>query len=123
MQTDITPLLQSLAAKLGTTIEHLWGVLIRQAYISAVLDLIQYAIIGYVFYRLVKFTRWYLRDDIAQDMGYDLHEDLGPLLVGAWVIVGSLAIVAFFSLPGTITALLNPEYWALQKVLSSVGGG
>jgi hypothetical protein len=70
---------------------------------------------------LVKFTRWYLRDDVEQGIGTEAHDNLVPLIIGLWSVLGILVVVAFFSFPDTITALLNPEFWALEKVLSHVG--
>ena len=40
MNDQTVQLLRELAEKFGTTTEHLWGVLIKQAYISGVGDLI-----------------------------------------------------------------------------------
>jgi hypothetical protein len=38
-------------------------------------------------------------------------------LVVGWIVSLVTACVAFFDLPNTITAILNPQFWALQKLL------
>lgn len=44
MNEETRKLIESLAASLGTTAEHLWQVLLRQAYISFWTDLLFYTI-------------------------------------------------------------------------------
>jgi hypothetical protein len=118
-QTDITPLLNQLADRLGTTAAHLWGVLIRQAYISAAVDVVQYAVIAYVAYRLARYTNWFCGLDWEKKC--EASEYTGGVLVAAWCVMALFVIIAFISIPTTIAALRNPEYWALNKVLTAMG--
>lgn len=122
MNDKTSELLQQLATKLGTTIEHLWAVLIRQAYISAITDLIQDAIIisvVIVAYRLT--VKWLSsKGDTSWD---DWLDDRIPTLIVAvagWGILGIFLVALFLCFPETLTKFINPEYWALQQVLSRV---
>lgn len=105
--------LQALAAKLGTTAEYLWGVLLRQAPISggitpALIVLAWAAIIGGMRYthNKVKRREWHADGEA----------------VPAFVILGVCSIFAVlgtsFESRDAITAIINPEYWALKQVLS-----
>lgn len=118
MNEQTTKLLEQLAAKLGTTSEYLWGILIRQAFVSATTTVIQCAIIWiacYVAYRLhISFSN----DD--NKMSYYNHDWLVALMLTATVILSILLIVSLFSIEDIINGYFNPEYWALNRVLESV---
>ena len=108
--------LDKLAAKLGVTAQYLWGVLLKQAPIAAVLDILQdIIIIGWVCI-LVKLTRWAWK---KTEKGWDEAPTALGLTV-AWVFTAVMICVVFFSFTGTITAIVNPEYWALDRLLSSM---
>lgn len=106
-------MLQALAVKLGTTVEYLWAVLIRQATVNAITDIIQYGLLALAVY---VYVRWVRSDKRDLDNGGDSWPP--ALILGVPLML--VAVVAFFSFPNTITALVNPEYWALNRVLSSV---
>ena len=106
--------LEQLAAQLGTTVEFLWGVMLKQAPISAITDLLQYALLAVACYWCVRWFRW-----INRQRGDQAGHVIGCSIVS--FIVGVVLITAFFSLPTTVTALVHPDYWALQKVLKAVG--
>ena len=101
--------LTALATKLGTTAEYLWGVLIRQAPISAVLDL---AVVAMLSVGLIQLVR------VLSRKTKESYEDWHDI---AWSVVAVLGLVAIFIamvvIPLAITALLNPEYWALRQIL------
>lgn len=108
----MTTLLQELAVKLGTTAEHLWGVLLKQAPISGIVDLI--LILCFV-------SAWVTVFNIVQK-NYRNWEDVQKF--AAWLVGGviSIYIVTFvlFKTEGIVTAFLNPEYWALSEILSKL---
>lgn len=109
---ELDKALAVLAEKLGTNVEHLWGVLIRQAPIDGTVDLLQYALITigcWLWWRWCKRVMESNQDEIIYL----------PLTLVA-VALGILVIAAFFCLPNTVAAFLNPEYWALKQVLGSV---
>lgn len=121
MKNQTTELLEKLAVQLGTTAEYLWSVLIVQARISAITDLIFLilAIVsGYFLYR----THLYLGKE-GEDMHsiYDRKEEavIIPMFVGV-IIWAIFFLVMFFSIGNIINGLFNPEYWALNKILNSI---
>ncbi len=104
-------MIEELAAKLGTTTEHLWGVLVRQAPISAVVGLACDAVIlglvvlGWVKLSRIKFENW------NQDFGR------GLLYAGLVIATALVVIGVVFELQMEIAGLVNPEYWALKQLL------
>lgn len=114
---EITSLLKQLAEQLGTTVDYLWNVLINQAPIHGILNLILFVFTTISIFLLGKYFIWIynkwteLYDDDKETMHVVLITVFGFL-----IIIGF--IVSIISLPNTLAALFNPEYWALQQVLS-----
>lgn len=104
-------LIEELAAKLGTTVEHLWAVLIRQAPISAVVGLtvdavfIWLVVLGWKKLSKVDFDSW------DSDMGK------GMLYAGLSLATAIVVACVLCELPVLVAGLLNPEYWALKQVM------
>ncbi len=110
MSEKLENALMELAAQLGTTVEHLWGVLVRQAQVEGVLAVLTLTAIGAVGYGLYRLTKKYW---CKTGQG-----ETEVLLVGAWVLgVIFAAIPAAFAVHTLATSLVNPEYWALQRIL------
>lgn len=123
---ELTELLGQLAAKLGTTVEKLWAVLLKQAPISGTIDFL--ICIG-----MVIFAAWAFRFVKGKTTKHEIKEgtwsskeaeweDEGAFF--SWVAVGAiifLTIICVCSEAENITAaFFNPEYWALTKILSKV---
>lgn len=117
MNDNITKLIETLAAKLGTTAEYLWAVLIRQAPISATTSLI----LCLVFITLAAvYTKWLIKK--AKDDELDCLDNESNFVIalvgGLLSIIGVIVIICLFS--DIITGYFNPEYWALQKILDQL---
>lgn len=115
--------LTALAAKLGTTTEYLWGVLLKQAPITGVVDLLVCAawIAGVVAWaKFVKRkTAKPARTENARYQSAEWSDEFGAGL--AWmsvvVAVGLTALTVGCELSTIVAALANPEYWALKQIL------
>jgi len=115
-------LIEALASKLGTTAEHLWGVLVQQAPISGVVDLVLCVAITAVMVRFVALVKHKTTTpERSKENPYPRAEWGGdgaaPLAWLAAFIAGMLAL--FFvinSVHGIVTAFVNPEYWALKQL-------
>jgi hypothetical protein len=118
MNEQTTKLLEALAAKLGTTAEYLWTVLLRQAWISAIEDVLQYLVVASLPYFMWKFHK---RMKATMEGGYLSNDEEKWLIVGVcWFVVAVIVFWAFLCIPDTITKLVNPEYWALSEVLHAL---
>lgn len=123
MNDQQTKLIEQLAQKLGTTTEYLWGVLVRQAFIDSIGSLFQMAIIvlyGIILYRLHK--RFIKEEKIEgsynafQNTYYRYESTIYIMFLGLVIFI-ILAFIAFFAIGDVINGFINPEYWALEKVL------
>lgn len=113
---ELDKALAALAVKLGTSVDHLWAVLIKQATISAWVEIFEYAALAFFVSIWVKYVppnykRW--------DNGYDVGAPVLAIASGA--LLGVMLVVAFCSVSGTVTKLCNAEYWALHEVLGALG--
>jgi predicted membrane channel-forming protein YqfA (hemolysin III family) len=108
--SELLKRLDALAAKLGTTGEHLWGVLLRQARIEAWSNLMLF-----VFALIVGCLSCFVISKVSKR---DDSDDFIPVsLICILLAIGALAFVV--ELPGEIlTKFLNPEYWALKQIVS-----
>lgn len=117
MNQEVLSRLDALAAKLGVAANHLWGVLVRQAYVDALGSLL-FALIAaaltYGFYRVVLYGRaekWY--------DGYDTElAVVGTGVVGVGLVV--CVVIALVQLVAGIQNVANPEYFALRHVLGAL---
>jgi len=116
---NLTDLLETLATKLGTTTEYLWGVLIRQASINAMINLVYFVFVllaGVGLYMLHK--KFSKEDDDGDSIYSDSDEAIPTIMVIVTIIWIIMFFVGFFSLGSVFYGFFNPEYWALEKVLN-----
>ena len=110
----LVPILEQLAKSLNVTTEYLWSALLKQAFIDGVVSVVQCILIiisnfvlvwGYKrVYSLVEYSDW-------DEINYCWILTLA-------VVVIILDLVAFFSFDTMLASFLNPEYWALEEILS-----
>lgn len=115
MNEQTIKLIEQLAAKLGTTAEHLWAVLVRQAQVAVWQNIFEIAMLSFLLYLYFKFTKYVFADeDKINEGGYVFVIAIGG-------IVAAIAIfMIIFSFEVILTCIGNPEYWALQKVLGTI---
>ena len=119
MNNETLVALEKLATKLGTTSEYLWSILLKQAPIDGCIS---------IFVMLLMFVAAVILSSVSKNLSKKLDEDFSyskeevrnvvvVISVCMWIfaIIGSLAIF-----PEAIIAIVNPEYWALSKILSSL---
>ena len=101
--------LEVLAAKLGTTSEYVWGILLTQAKVYAITQSVLLLTFGvlllWLFFAVKKNTKeWGMFDSDT-----------------AWAVVLVLSISfvvwSIFAMESILIAILNPEYWALSQIL------
>jgi len=108
---EFTQFLEKMANVLGVTIDKVWEILLKQAFISGMLDIVIYSCLvlscTYV-YRFIK----------AKAGTFNMHEaenvSMWTLFLIWSVIVGCIILL---NINSTVAALFNPEYWALNKLI------
>lgn len=105
MDEKYLKMIETLAARLGVTADHLWGVLIKQALITGVTDLI-------VALALVSLTA--TASGQAHRGGWD-WESAPPFVVLLLGFVTLFYIMA--NAEEIVTAFANPEYWAMYQLI------
>lgn len=119
MENKLIEVLEKLAAKLGTTAEYLWAVLIKQAYISALTSM-SFILFTIVFgFSLWKIHKSFMDDDRKMSY-YNQDEALIFPMIFAAVGFAFCLIASFMMISDVIIGLTNPEYWALEKILKSL---
>lgn len=106
-------MIRELADKMGTTTEHLWGVLVKQAVITGSVGLAMYVLFAALLIAIgLKVRR--MGGDIVKAM-----ED--PICFALSIVFGVGTVSYIFAMLSafvtTVSALVNPEYWALSQIL------
>ena len=100
--------IQKIADKLGVTIEHLWSVLIQQAYIDAMIStmcVIFWVVVITVVFKLLKKHN--------QDGDAEWYYEVW----GLYGFISLMILGILLNITGNvITCLINPEYWALMQI-------
>ena len=123
MNEHTEQLIRELSEKLGTTVEHLWEVLIRQAGISGIVNIVVilfWSIFCIWSFRFIQQkTTIHPKTEIDRYPSADWNED-GMVL--AWIlwafITGLFLFIAGCEAESIIGSLINPEYWALKQILN-----
>ena len=109
MDENTRLLIEQLAAKLGTTADHVWGILIQQAMVSAITNSIFAA--AALITSIIIINRL---NKLDYDK-YDVLPDVGKVLTYALSAV-AIPILVY----SAITGFANPEYWALSQILGLI---
>ena len=120
---EMTELLGKLADKLGTTVEKLWSVLLKQAPISGVIDLalcVALVIASIFIFRFVQ-----NKTTPQEEERYADWDDEGKFFAwaGTAIFIAIAGVFIMCSVESIVSAFFNPEYWALTKILSKVSSG
>ncbi len=114
-------ILLKLANELGTTAEYLWGVLLSQAKIYAFtssVEIICTFIFGFILYGIHK---RFIKNTDNNDSIYEEYDIAAPIFMGIVSVVYVIVLmVAFFTISDVVTAIVNPEYWALKQLLNHI---
>lgn len=110
MNKETIDLLRDMAEKLGTTTEYLWGVLIQQAYVSGLLSVAYVALLLTVFIALIAALVIHIkRSDDTEEVNISIFVLIAVSILGAIMISHGVG--------DAVTALANPEYWALKQII------
>ena len=113
MDKELTAFLVQLAAKLGTTVEHLWSALLKQASINgSVCILIDISLMTFSILLWFKTLAKYKTDK------YDDTLNIYFVTLVIALIVTTITVLS--TLENIITAFFNPEYWALMQILNKI---
>jgi hypothetical protein len=123
MNQELNKQLAGLASKLGVSVEHLWGVLVRQAYIDGISSLVTTLVCillgagvihGFLYLRR-KFKNT-PHNELTQPFGI-LMESFGFVILGTVLLV--IITIASDNLYWVISDFFNPEFYALRHLLFS----
>jgi uncharacterized membrane protein len=106
--------LTALATELGTTSEYLFGVLVKQAPISGTINLLVMAAWAYACVVLVRITK--RKTTKKEGAHYAEWDSVVWIATGGVVLV--VALIVGCELAGAISAIVNPEYWALKQIFN-----
>jgi len=114
--------LDALADKLGTTGAYLWQVLVRQAVLGGVADSVVAVFLGVAAYLAFKYARYCYGKYIESSQKDRYYPSEG--WIAGYILLGiacaGLALASTLVAHDAILELMNPAFYALKEVLSSV---
>jgi hypothetical protein len=106
--------LDALADKLGTTAAYLWSVLVKQAWLNGIDDLMA---VGFLTVLAITFFRYSNKCFVKAKKGDDSYYVGAYILRVAMFIAIGIAIACFSD---GIQHFINPAYFALHEVLETL---
>ena len=119
MNDQLNKELAALAAKLGVSVEHLWGVLVRQAYIDGLSSLVTVffcaaAGVGVLWFFFHRRRKYKLTVEPKEHVFFSANEPLEYMVLGTILFV--LVMVAGNNFYWVISDFFNPEFYALRHL-------
>ena len=119
----LTPYLDQLAGKLGTTVDKLWMLQVKQAYIEGWSLLFGDVIFIVIQLLLLKyFSKIYTFMDELDNDGVRFIICIIGVIVALIIVFVDLRILCI-DLSKLLTIFVNPEYYALQQLIYLIKGG
>ena len=118
MNQEVIEMLKVLADKFGTTTEHLWSVLLNQAFLSGLFSTAFLSVILISSVWWVRFALARIKKEKEENGYYSYPEDSAILWISIILLIPACGIVSTIIVYDIMTAFLNPEYWALNRLLS-----
>jgi len=124
MNEQTVKLLEDLANKLGTTSEYLWEVLLKQAHIGMVKNIITIIICVLVLVLAKRVYKWLMvKDEEGRDKFHWNNDSHGKGITVA-IFGGILSLTSVILIPvnlyGLFVRIYNPEFKALNYILEQV---
>lgn len=116
METE--KIIERLSNQLGTTSEYLWGVLISQASIYAITTIIEVVVSILLSIFCYKLHKMFSKEDNGGCTVYCNNVELVVPMIVFSGVCAILLVSSLFCISPIITALANPEYWALEQILN-----
>jgi hypothetical protein len=120
MSEELNKELASLASKLGTSVEHLWGVMVKQAYIDGISSLVT-TLVCLLLGVAVVHGFFYVRRNFKSTPHHErthpfdfLMDPLGFVVIG--VILLAIFAVASDNFYWVISDFWNPEFYAMRHL-------
>ncbi len=115
--------LDALALKLGTTAEHLWEILVKQAHITFYGYCIRYILAACFLCFAIWFIPYSLRKFFHEDFQGDCVK--GGFSIAGFCICCALTLACIIGTIGEITTFIslyaNPEFFAFEKISRLIG--
>lgn len=109
--------LEILAREMGTTVEYLWGVLIKQAYVTGITNIAILLMLAIIAPFWFKFAKHVYKLTTEESWDCDI---MIPVYVFSGIYVIAVIITSLILVPEIVTCFINSEYFALNKVLNYI---
>lgn len=110
--------IDALALKLGTTAEHLWEILVKQAYVTFMGYSIRYVLVLIFLGCMIKVFPLFYKSFKSDD--FDVETTYGAFSIVAMIVCCIITLICCIAglsqLTVYISLYVNPEYFAFRKI-------
>lgn len=111
-------ILNAIASKFGTTVSHLYAVMIKQAFIDAIENIIVVVILSSI---LITYSVFYYKKYKAYQPKTSIWDNFFEEHTGLTVIMLFTSVLCILGIilnaSNAIDALFNPDYYVLKQIL------
>lgn len=122
---QINIVINNISEKLGIAVEKLYPALVKQAYIEGFINLVWFITDSIIFYIMLKCViRWFRNPEKKDDGTYSWEKGYTGLFITKVTICLCLLPILFIlicaNFNDSIQALLNPNWYMIQKIISQI---
>ena len=116
---DLMAKLDVFSAKVGVAADQLWAVMVKQAYLSAITDLVTGIVM--ILSSVVFFTLLFKKNLVSKIKEEFTSEGLVVVLsIIFFACLGLGGLVTLLPVSELVTPIFNPEYWAYTHILDAL---
>lgn len=118
--SQVTPFLQALADKLGTTVDNLWTIYVLQVKVEMFQDIFYGVLFFILLLNMNKLYTWIFKEEHKYSYG-DLKGECVVLGIVSGICMIIYGLITLFGLiPDIINCAVNPDYMVLKRILSDI---
>lgn len=118
--SQVTPFLQALADKLGTTVDNLWTIYVLQVKVEMFQDIFYGVLFFILLLNMKKLYTWIFKEEHKYSYG-DLKGEYAALGIVSGICMIIYGLITLFGLiPDIINCAVNPDYMVLKRILSDI---
>lgn len=119
LSDKISPAIEAIANNLGIATERVYSLLIRQSYVDGIYGIFIFLLFSVLFVLSMKYI---IKHPEVWEEDYDWNSICLCVIISIImaIVSGVTIIIQLFELKDYISAIINPEWHAIQKIINQI---